>query len=164
MIPSAAQIGGLALVIAAGLPLAATPFAVSARSLPVIQSEDAAGSGLEAFCEAMSRSAAWAEDWQCVRTRIFEDNPVQRSPVIALRERAEAGEPLEPVEQAILAAAPRAGIINFCNKQKGGNAFLIRHDGRPAVVTSAHMLTDSSGQLACSVSELRNSTYMPNTS
>ncbi|RDE07947.1 peptidoglycan-binding protein [Pelagibacterium lacus] len=123
-----------------------------------------APSSIEALCRELSAAAAWAEDWQCVQTRIFEDNPVQRSPVVALRERAETGEQLEPVEQAILAAAPRAGIIVLCNGQKSGNAFLIRHDGHPAVVTSAHMLTDSSGQLICSASDLRISTYMPNVS
>src|SRR5690606_22901502 len=67
-------------------------------------------------------------------------------------------------EQAILRAADKVGAIGFCNGY-GGNAFRIDYDGRPAVITSAHMLIEDNGELKCSSSQLRaNAIYMPNTS
>lgn len=130
---------------------------------PIVTSRPPTQSYLEALCQELAGAAAWAENWQCVQTGVFADNPVPRKPVISLRERAEAGEQLDPGEQAILAAAPQVGVINFCGKRRG-NAFLVRHDGRPAVVTSGHMLTELSGQFICPLAVLRNSTYLPNVS
>lgn len=66
-------------------------------------------------------------------------------------------------EHLILRAADRYGNVGFCSKA-GGNAILIDYFGRPAIVTSAHMILDRAGKPRCTEAEMRGATYMPNVS
>lgn len=73
-----------------------------------------------------------------------------REPLPALRERAEAQpETLTELDRAILRAANRVGWLEWHGcKRRGGNAFLVRVDGRDAVLTSAHQIIDGKRQKA----------------
>ncbi|MGB3502027.1 MAG: hypothetical protein WBA44_10410 [Mesorhizobium sp.] len=79
--------------------------------------------------------------------------------------RATAQALLSREEKAILAAANKVGAIGLCNGKNTGNAFLILYRGRPAVVTSAHFVTDpNNGRLLCSSEDevIRSIAYAPN--
>ncbi|MCU0829818.1 MAG: hypothetical protein MUE52_21190 [Tabrizicola sp.] len=58
--------------------------------------------------------------------------------VVDLRARKARGEALTAMEEAILVAAARTGQMTWCDGKQSGNAFLVRIDGRDAIITSAH--------------------------
>ncbi|MGB3502028.1 MAG: hypothetical protein WBA44_10415 [Mesorhizobium sp.] len=67
-------------------------------------------------------------------------------------------------ERAILSASNKVGLIGFCRGRGMGNAFLILHRGRPAVVTNAHLAFTPDGRSICA-SEAEFSQgmgYLPN--
>ncbi|RDE07942.1 hypothetical protein DVH29_14150 [Pelagibacterium lacus] len=65
-------------------------------------------------------------------------------------------------EHAILLAANRYGNIGMCGGANGGNAFVIRFNGRPAVITAGHtLIDDESGEVKCAHEDVRPS-FMPN--
>ncbi|RDE07946.1 hypothetical protein [Pelagibacterium lacus] len=119
-------------------------------------------SSIEALCRDLSAAAAWAEDWRCTNAAIF-DNGTERQNIHDLRRQDFAS--LTEEEQAILRAADKVGALGLCNGS-GGNSFLIEFDGRPAVITSAHLLIDAeTGRARCSAEELREQiSYLPNAS
>lgn len=122
---------------------------------------EAPRSNLMRMCEEMRSRAAWAQDWQCMNTAIFNDGQ-DRERLLNLRNKPENQRTAE--EQALVRAADSYGNIRFCNGANGGNAFLIMHNGRPAVVTSGHMFVDNStGNPKCSEEDV-NAYYMPNVS
>jgi hypothetical protein len=93
---------------------------------------------------------------------IFDDGN-DRALLTGLRARQDP----TPEERAIVAAAAKTGKILFCGFKFGGPAFLIRHNGRAAVVTSAHKLIGKDGKLGCggSLDGYRDRMgYAPNTS
>lgn len=92
---------------------------------------------------------------------IFDDGN-DRALIADLRARSERI--LTDEQRAILLAADRYGNVGFCARS-GGNAALIRVNGRAAIVTSAHLLIDPNTQkLKCSMAELRHASFMPNVS
>lgn len=118
-------------------------------------------SNLMQMCEAMKARAAWADDWQCTNTAIF-DNGTSPQRILDLRKRPASS--LTEEEKAILIAADKVGNVKFCDKF-GGNGFVIEYKGRPAVITSAHFLVDfKTGKLKCTEAEMKKSTYFPNAS
>jgi hypothetical protein len=65
-------------------------------------------------------------------------------------------------ERAILRAADRYGNIGIC-AASGGNASLIRVNGRDAIITSLHMIQDSqTGAFRCSPDAMERARYAPN--
>lgn len=111
------------------------------------------------WCEEMRSRAAWAQDWQCLNTAVF-DNGSEVQTVLDLRARNNR----TAEEEAILRAADKSGNIHLCRKA-AGNAFLIMYQGRPAVITAAHIATErNSNKLKCSEAEMRSSKYYPDVS
>ncbi len=118
-------------------------------------------SNIMKFCEELKDRASWTQDWQCQNTAIFDDGN-DRNILYNLRRKPQNS--LTAEEKAILQAADRYGNVGFCSKA-GGNATLIMHNGRPAIVTSAHMFYDfKTGKPKCSNKELQSASYMPNVS
>lgn len=118
---------------------------------------EAPKSNLMLMCEEMASRAAWAKDWQCLNTARFDNGSTVES-IIDLRKKRN----LTPEEEAILKASDKSGSIVLCNKA-GGNAFLIMYQGRPAVITSAHLaVNDSDKSLKCTDKEMQNPKYFPN--
>lgn len=93
---------------------------------------------------------------------IFEDGN-DRQLLYELRMKADAS--LTAQERMVLHAADRYGNVGFC-AGSSGNATLIDYFGRPAIITSAHILFHNKNGNApkCSPSELAGSFYMPNVS
>src|SRR5690606_30687614 len=132
----------------------AQPLAPSAQS----QESRSAGSYLHDLCDELSSKAAWAKDWRCLDAGIF-DNGTTPQRIYDLRQRDRAS--LTDEEKAILIAADKVGHIRFCQGE-AGNAFLIRHRNRPAIITSGHLLIDKTGKSRCP--ERSQFEYYPNTS
>ena len=109
-----------------------------------------AQSSLMRLCADMSRRAAWAQDWQCLAVAVF-DNGSEVVPISDLRSKTDRTEE----EEALLRAVAKTGNIHLCSR-RAGNAFLIMYEGRPAVITSAHLFTErDSNSLACSEEDTR---------
>lgn len=118
-------------------------------------------SNLMQFCESLKGRALWAQDWQCQNTSIFDDGN-DRSILYELRKKSP--NTLTAEEKAILQAADRYGNVGFCNRV-AGNASVIVYNGRPAIITSAHMFYDQkTGKQKCSDQDLKNAIFMPNVS
>lgn len=119
-------------------------------------------SNIMQFCESMRTRAAWARDWQCQNTGLF-DNGTQRENIHDLRRQNFNS--LTSEEQAILKGADKVGALGLCNGS-GGNAFLIEYQGRPAIVTAAHLLINpETGKSRCTMAELEEqASYLPNSS
>lgn len=78
--------------------------------------------------------------------------------------RAKDPDLLSDEERAILRAADSYGNVRFCNNRYGGNGLLVRFNGRPAVVTSAHMFIESStSEIKCSTEDFQG-VFFPNVS
>ena len=93
---------------------------------------------------------------------IFADGN-DRHYVDDLRAKEPAG--LTPEEKAILAAANNVGIIRVCDNRRSGNAFFVRYGGRPAVVTSGHVLVDTrTGVIHCDAETRTKAFYFANAS
>lgn len=118
-----------------------------------------AQSSLMRLCADMSRRAAWARDWQCLTTAVF-DNGSDVVPISDLRSKPDRTEE----EEAILRAVGKTGNIHFCGGRRGGNAFLIMYEGRPAVITSAHLLTEENSNILYCSEEDMQPLYYPDTS
>lgn len=122
---------------------------------------EAPRSNLQNFCEDLKSRARWAQDWDCHNVGIFDDGN-DREILYELRRKPVAS--LTAEERAILQAADRYGNIGFCGAA-GGNATLIMHNGRPAVVTSAHMVIDASTKkYRCTEEEMGRGRFAPNVS
>lgn len=122
---------------------------------------EAPKSNLLRMCEEMKARAAWADDWQCTNTAIFENGSSPQR-IQDLRDKPLSS--LTEEEKAILIATDKVGNIKFCNGA-GGNAFLIMHQGRPAVITTAHTMFDrQTSKPKCSKAELERASYYPNSS
>jgi hypothetical protein len=64
--------------------------------------------------------------------------------------------------KAILRASDKSGSIVLCDRA-GGNAFIILYQGRPAVITAAHLATrNHTNEMKCSEQEMQNASYYPN--
>jgi hypothetical protein len=93
-----------------------------------------------AWIGSMAPSAALAEIpgperlWSAAT---FDDGN-DKEAVVDLRARKARGEALTAMEEAILVAAARTGQMTWCDGKQSGNAFLVRIDGRDAIITSAH--------------------------
>src|SRR5690606_17694173 len=122
------------------------------------QESRSAGSYLHDLCDEISSNAAWAKDWRCLDAGIF-DNGTSPQRIWDLRQRD--GASLTDEEKAILIAADKFGLVEFC-KSVAGNAFLIEHQGRPAIVASGHNLIDfKSNKFKCAGKRNRPE-YFPN--
>lgn len=70
-------------------------------------------------------------------------------------------------ERAILQAANRTGFVHIPACRMGSNAFLVRIDGRDAILTSGHMVVDeNTSQIknGCGPRDLETAVYHPNLS
>jgi hypothetical protein len=93
----------------------------------------------------------------------YFDDGNDKQAVVDLRNKKANGETLTAEENAILVAAARTGKIS-CElpngKKLSSNAFLVKIDGRDAIITSAHaMINQLSGQPGCDFSKVG---YFPN--
>lgn len=87
----------------------------------------------------------------------YYDDGNDKQAVVDLRKRDPAT--LTTEERAVTMAASKTGVIQFC-KGKSSNAFLVRIDGRDAVITSGHAAIDEeTGRPKC---DLTDAGYYPN--
>lgn len=100
----------------------------------------------------------------------FSDNG-ERSTLVELRNRRARGEALTVEERAILQASDRIGLVywpNCVNAETGrpasGTAILTRINGKDAIISPAHIIKDSSGNLYgnCNLEDYSNAQFMPN--
>lgn len=96
-----------------------------------------------------------------VHATIFDDGNDRK---LVKELQAKDSATLTDEEKAILAAANKVGAIGLCNGKEGANAFLIRFNSRPAVITNAHaFVSGSTGEVLCRPAEDMNAAlYMPN--
>jgi hypothetical protein len=96
------------------------------------------------------------------RSAVFENGSI---PQRIQNLRDQPIDSLTAEERAILVAADKVGNVRYCSGV-GGNAFLIMYEGRPAIISTAHALFDSSsGGIKCSQADLeQQAVYYPNSS
>jgi len=113
-------------------------------------------------------STMWPTDM--AQAAYFEDGN-DRESLNRLRNIRAIGGALTDEERALLQAADRVGAVIWpqcihpeTNQPVNGNAFLVRIEGRDAIVTNAHLIRNEEGVLHgnCVLKDYSNAQYWPN--
>jgi hypothetical protein len=91
------------------------------------------------------------------------DDGNDKEAVVDLRARKARGEALTAMEEAILVAAARTGQIAICPGW-ASNAFLVRVNGRDAIITSLHAIFEPKSGQPTGGCDLAKAGYYPNLS